>query len=185
MTSNPILKKNSIRASLAIALGCALWAGSHSVARADDPPFRQIDPDCMDNASPHVCTEVVAEIKDELNRYNQALNPVNVDEVMKFYHPQLIHYVSAMGRWFRGRDDFRDNFIAPWAQSMTSVALDLSQFHYRVVTPNLVIAYGAIPGVLNLKNGTTVMQTLPQTVTLVRNPDYDLARPFVVIANHE
>ncbi len=184
MTRNPILKKNSIRASLAIVLACALWAGSHSLARADDPPFT-IDPNCVDNASPHVCTEVVAEVKAELNLYNQALNPVNVDEIMKFYHPQLIHYVSTIGRWFRGRDDFRNNFIAPWAQAMDRVTLDLSQFHYRVVSPNLVIAYGAIPGVLRLKNGTSFMQTLAQTITLVRNPDYDPGHPFVVIANHE
>jgi hypothetical protein len=188
------LRAVSMRGKTTRTIGSALvlcglvagFGGLRNARAADDGHNPPIHPDCVDNSTPRICSAIVAELKGELALFNRDFNPPNVGEIVKFYHPQVVHYVSSIGRWFRGRDDLRNNFFVPFAANIASASLDFSPYHYQVINPNMVITYGAIPGVVHLKNGVTVVQNpLPQTVTCVRNPEFDLARPFVVLADHE
>jgi hypothetical protein len=154
-----------------------------SALNTDSP---SIHPDCADSKHPQKCTKIVNQIQEELALFNQAFNPPNLDEIVKFYHPEVIHYISSTGRFYRGRTQLRNEFIAPFLGVVSNAELDFSPFHFRVVSPDLVITYGAIPGVIHLNDGSTVVQPpLPQTVTWVRNDEDDPSRPFVVIADHE
>jgi hypothetical protein len=173
---------------IALAAACLLIVagGRHSLRADEHENPLPVHPDCADNQSPHVCTEVIAELKAELALFNQDFNPPNLEEIVKFYDKNVIHYVGSAGRWFRGRDDLRNNFFAPFVAQVASASLDFSPYHFRVISPNLVISYGAVPGVVHLKGGATLVQNpLPQTVTWVRNPDFDPKRPFVVLTDHE
>ncbi len=160
--------------------------GKMQPALADDHSKTATHPDCMGNRDPKGCTEVIMEIKAEFECFNQAFDPPNLDEIAKFYHPQVVHYISAINFWFRGREEFRNNFLAPFVGSVAKAKLDFSPYRFQVIDRDLVIPYGALPGVILLKSGATVIQTpLAQTVTRVRSPERDRGRPFVVLADHE
>jgi hypothetical protein len=176
------------RIAVGLLLGAAFLAlgGSLFSARADDSPRRPVHPDCTDNPNPQMCTETITELRSELDQFNQFLNPPNVDEIMKFYHEDVIHYISAAGIWIRGRQQLRNLFWAPFSALITGGSFDWSPYHYQVIGPNLVVTYGAIPATGYLKSGGTLSQPpLPQTVTWIRNPEHDPLRPFVVISDHE
>ena len=142
----------------------------------------------MSAAPQHAGTdaEIIAEITTVLDGFNRHFNPPNIDEIVKYYHRDVIHYVANAGRFYRGRDELRAEFFAPFVAGVAWARLDFSPMRFQVVSRDLVISYGAIPGMVYLANGETMEQPpLPQTITWLRNPEGDPARPFVVLAAHE
>ncbi|HXU29453.1 MAG TPA: nuclear transport factor 2 family protein [Thermoanaerobaculia bacterium] len=163
----------------ALAAACLLMAILAPTSAVADAQSR--------NQTRRHCSDVVGEVQATLAGFNQDLDPPNLDELVKYYHPDVVHYVSSLGVWFVGRDDLRDNYFAPFVATVSMASLDFSVLQYHVVDCNTVLAYGAVPGRVVLLDGTTILQApLPQTVTFVRNPDkHDHKRPFVVLSADE
>jgi ketosteroid isomerase-like protein len=144
-----------------------------------------IHPDCVDHRQPRLCGRVVEELARELDLFNEAFNPPDVDQLAAFYHDDAILFVDSVGRFFRGRDAIRNQFFAPLAAQIDHATVDLSAFSYRVISPNLVILYGSPTTVVTFQDGSVVtLPPLPQTLTWVRQGG-DPSRPFVVVADHE
>ena len=154
---------------------------------ADDEEVRAgfLRPDCFDHPQPRLCTRVVEELTEELERFNEAFNPPDADQLAAFYHEDAILFVGSTGRFFRGHDEIRDEFFAPLVADLESAVVDLSEFRFRVISPNLVILYGSPSTVVTFKDGSVVtLPPLPQTLTWVRQGG-DPSRPFAVLADHE
>jgi len=148
-------------------------------------PARSIHTDCVDHDQPQLCTRVVEELTAELGRFNDAFGSQSADELAAFFHEDAILFVGSSGRFFRGRDEIRNDFFAPLVAGILDAKVDISAFHYRVVNPNLVILYGSPTTVVTFKDGSTVtLPPLPQTLTWVRQGG-DRSRPFVALTDHE
>ena len=144
-----------------------------------------IHPDCLDHQHPRLCTRVVEELTEELGRFNEAFNPPDADQLAAFYHEDAILFVGSTGRFFRGQDEIRNEFFAPLVADVSQAAVDMSAFHFQVISPNLVILYGSPGTVVTFRDGSVVnLPPLPQTLTWVRQGG-DRSRPFVVVADHE
>lgn len=144
-----------------------------------------IHPDCLDHQEPRLCTRVVEELVEELDRFNEAFNPPDADQLAAFYHEDAILFVGSTGRFFRGRDEIRNEFFAPLVAGISQAVVDVSAFRFRVISPNLVILYGSPTSVVTFKDGSVVtLPPLPQTLTWVRQAG-DRSRPFVVLTDHE
>ena len=144
-----------------------------------------LHPDCLDHHQPRLCTRVVEELTEELGRFNEAFASPDPNQLAAFYHEDAILYVGSTGRFFRGRDEIRNDFFAPLVAGINSATVDISAFHFQVISPNLVILYGSPTSVVTFKDGSTVtLPPLPQTLTWVREGG-DRARPFVVLTDHE
>lgn|GEM_PF-6683760 len=145
-----------------------------------------VHPDCQDNHEPRLCTRVVAELRAELDRFNEAFSAPDAARLAAFYHPKAILYDNSIGRFFRGRDEIRDDYFAPLVTLISSATVDASAFHYQVVSPDLIVLYGSPTAVVTFKNGDTVtLPPRPQTLTWVRSTDDDQAKPFVIISDQE
>ena len=141
---------------------------------------------CDDDPRRNRCEHIVADLRVELERVNEAFNPLNIDEVVRFYDTGVIHYVSSTDSFYRGRDELREGFFEPFAALVERARLDFSTFSFQIVDQNLAITYGAIAGEGIFTGGAPFVQPpLPQIVTWVRNPDHDPERPWVVVADHE
>jgi ketosteroid isomerase-like protein len=144
-----------------------------------------VHPDCVDHRQPRLCGRVVEELARELDLFNGAFDPPDVDQLAAFYHDDAILFVDSVGRFFRGRDAIRNEFFAPLAAQIDHATVDLSAFNYRVISPYLVILYGSPTTVVTFQDGSVVtLPPLPQTLTWVRQGG-DRSRPFVVVADHE
>jgi len=144
-----------------------------------------IHPDCRDHHQPQLCTRVVEELTQELGRFNAAFNPPDADQLAAFYHRDAILFVGSTGRFFRGHDEIRDEFFAPLVADLESAVVDISAFHFQVISANLVILYGSPTTVVTFDDGSVVtLPPLPQTLTWVRQGG-DRLRPFVALADHE
>jgi len=141
--------------------------------------------DCLDHQQPRLCSRVVEELMEELDRLNEAFNPPDADRLAAFYHEDAILFVGSTGRFFRGREEIRDEFFAPLAAGVENAVVDLSAFHFQVISANLVILYGSPTTTVTFKDGSVVvLPPLPQTLTWVRQGG-DPAIPFVAVADHE
>jgi ketosteroid isomerase-like protein len=144
-----------------------------------------VHPDCLDHHQPRLCTRVVEELAEELGKFNEAFNPPDADQLAAFYHEDAILFVGSTGRFFRGHDEIRDEFFAPLVADLESAVVDLSVFHFQVISSNLVVLYGSPATVVTFKDGSVVtLPPLPQTLTWVRQGG-DRSRPFVALADHE
>ena len=144
-----------------------------------------IHPDCLDHHEPRLCTRVVEELTEELGVFNEAFNPPDADQLAAFYHEDAILFVGSAGRFFRGRDEIRNEFFAPLVAGVSHAVVDVSAFRFQVISPNLAILYGSPTTVVTFKDGSVVtLPPLPQTLTWVRQGG-DSSRPFVVLADHE
>jgi uncharacterized protein (TIGR02246 family) len=144
-----------------------------------------IHADCVDHDQPQLCTRVVEELTAELGHFNDAFGSQNADELAAFFHEDAILFVGSTGRFFRGRDEIRNDFFVPLVAGILDAKVDISAFHYRVVGPNLVILYGSPTTMVTFKDGSTVtLPPLPQTLTWVRQGG-DRSRPFVALTDHE
>src|SRR6185295_11639340 len=170
-----IMSRNAL---LAAACGMLMTVSASSGAGA-------IHPDCVDNHQPQVCTRVVEDLLAELGAFNAAFNPPDADRLAAFYHEDAILFVGSAGRFFRGHDEIRDEFFAPLVAGITGATVDISAFHFQVISPNLAILYGSPTTVVTFPDGSVVtLPPLPQTLTWVRQGG-DRARPFVVLTDHE
>jgi len=143
-----------------------------------------INPDCVNHQTPRLCNRVVQELTSELDRLNDAFGSGNADELAAFYHQSAILFVDSTGRFFRGRDEIRNDFFAPLISGILDAKVDISAFHFRVIGPNLVVLFGSPATVVTFKDGSTVtLPPLPQTLTWVRQGDR--TRPFAIITDHE
>jgi uncharacterized protein (TIGR02246 family) len=144
-----------------------------------------IHPDCLDHHEPRLCARVVEELVAELDGFNEAFNPPDADQLAAFYHEDAILFVGSTGRFFRGREEIRNEFFAPLVAGISQAVVDVSAFRFRVVSPDLVILYGSPATVVTFKDGSVVtLPPLPQTLTWVRQGG-DRSRPFVVLTDHE
>ena len=144
-----------------------------------------IHPDCLDHREPRLCTRVVEELTEELGRFNEAFSLPDANQLAAFYHEDAILFVGSSGRFFRGRDEIRNDFFVPLVAGINSAAVDISAFHYRVSSPNLVVLYGSPTTVVTFRDGSTVtLPPLPQTLIWVRQGG-DRIRPFVILTDHE
>ena len=144
-----------------------------------------IHPDCLDHHEPRLCTRVVEELTAELGRFNEAFSAPDATRLAAFYHEDAILFVGSSGRFFRGRDEIRNDFFVPLVAGINSAAVDISAFHFRVNSPNLVILYGSPTSVVTFKDGSMVtLPPLPQTLTWVRE-GRDRDRPFEILTDHE
>lgn len=141
---------------------------------------------CDDHPQRNHCEHIVADLRVELERINEAFDPLNVDEAVRFYDTGVIHYVSSTDSFYRGRDELREGFFEPFAAFVEGARLGFSAYSFQVLDQDLIITYGAIAGEGTFTDGTPFVQPpLPQIVTWVRNPDHDPKRPWVVVADHE
>jgi len=144
-----------------------------------------IHPDCLDHQQPQLCSRVVEELTAELGTFNEVFSHPDADQLAAFYHEDAILFVGSTGRFFRGRDEIRDEFFAPLVAGIASATVDGSAFHFQVINPNLVVLYGSPTTVVTFKDGSVVaLPPLPQTLTWVRQGG-DRSRPFVVLTDHE
>lgn len=151
----------------------------------DKAPANRIHPDYLDHHEPRLCTRVVDELMAELGRFNEAFSAPDPDQLAIFFHEDAILFVGSTGRFFRGRDEIRNDFFAPLVADIDSATVDISVFHYRVISPNLVVLYGSPTTVVTFRDGSTVtLPPLPQTLTWVRQGG-DRAQPFVILTDHE
>jgi ketosteroid isomerase-like protein len=173
---------------LMIGLALPLTASSGVAGSLDNDgkaSSNPIHPDCLDHHQPRLCTRVVEELTAELGRFNEVFSHPDADQLATFYHEDAILYVGSTGRFFRGRDEIRNDFFAPLVAGINSATVDLSAFHFRVVNANLVVLYGSPTSLVTFKDGNTVMlPPLPQTLTWVRQGG-ERARPFVILTDHE
>lgn len=94
---------------------------------------RSIHPDCLDHPQPRLCTRVIEELTEELGRFNEAFNPPDLDQLATFYHEDAVLYVGSTGRFFRGRDEIRNEFFAPFVAAFDSATVDTSAFRFQVL----------------------------------------------------
>ena len=141
--------------------------------------------DCANHHEPPLCNRVVEELTAELDRLNDAFASQDADKLAAFYHEDAILFVDSTGRFFRGRDEIRNDFFAPLVSGILDAKVDISAFHVRVVGPNLVVLYGSPTTVVTFLDGSTLtLPPLPQTLTW-RREGGDRSRPFVVLTDHE
>lgn len=67
--------------------------------------------DCMDHPQPQLCIRLVEELITELGRFNEAFSTPDLDELAAFFHEDAILFVDTTGRFFRGRDEIRNDFF--------------------------------------------------------------------------
>lgn len=146
---------------------------------------RTIHPDCANHREPRLCDRVIEELTAELGRFNEAFASQDADELAAFFHEDAILFVDSAGRFFRGRDEIRNDFFAPLVAEILNATVDISVFHFRVISPNLVVLFGSPVTVVTFKDGSTVtLPPLPQTLTwALQGGDRD--RPFVIVTDHE
>ena len=143
-----------------------------------------IHPDCANHRQPRLCNRVVQELTAELDRFNDAFGSSDADELAAFFHEDAILFVDTSGRFFRGRDEIRNDFFAPLVAGILDATVDVSAFHFRVIGPNLVILFGSPTAVVTFRDGSMVtLPPLPQTLTWARQGDR--TRPFVILTDHE
>lgn len=144
-----------------------------------------IHPDCANHDTARLCNRVIEELTAELDRFNDAFGSQNADELAAFFHEDAILFVDMNGRFFRGRDEIRNDFFAPLVAGILDATVDISAFHFRVISPNLVILFGSPTTVVTFMDGSTVtLPPLPQTLTWARQGG-DRIRPFVILTDHE
>lgn len=144
-----------------------------------------IHPDCANHHQPELCTRVIEELTEELGRFNEAFSPPDADQLAAFFHEDAILFVGSTGRFFRGREEIRNDFFAPLVAGISSASVDISAFHFQVISPNLVVLYGSPTTVVTFPDGSVLtLPPLPQTLTWVRQGG-DQTRPFVVLTDHE
>ena len=145
-----------------------------------------IHPDCQGNREPRKCTRVVEELRTELDHFNEVFSAPDAAGLAAFYHKKAILYDGSVGRFFRGRDEIRDDYFAPLVTLISGATVDVSAFHYQVINPDLVILYGSPTAVVTFKDSSTMsLPPKPQTLTWVRGDDDDQSRPFVIISDQE
>jgi uncharacterized protein (TIGR02246 family) len=121
----------------------------------------------------------------ELDRFNDAFGSQDADELAAFFHEDAVLFVDMNGRFFRGRDEIRNDFFAPLVAGILEATVDISAFHFRVINPNLVVLYGSPTTVVTFKDGSKLtLPPLPQTLTWARQGG-DKTRPFVILTDHE
>ena len=148
-------------------------------------PGGDIHPDCADHHKPQLCSRVVHELTAELDRFNDAFASGSADELAAFFHEDAILFVGSTGRFFRGRDEIRNDFFVPLVADILDAEVDISAFHFRVMNPNLVVLFGSPTTVVTFSDGSSVtLPPLPQTLTWVRQAG-DRTRPFVILTDHE
>ena len=120
-----------------------------------------------------------------MDRFNDAFASPDADELAAFFHEEAILFVNSTGRFFRGRDEIRDDFFAPLVAGILDARVDISAFHFRVIGPNLVVLFGSPTTVVTFRDGSKVtLPPLPQTLTWARQ-GRDRDRPFVILTDHE
>ncbi len=143
-----------------------------------------VHPDCANHRQPRLCNHVIEELTTELDLFNDAFASQDADQLAAFFHEDAILFVDSVGRFFRGRNEIRNDFFVPLIDGILNATVDTSVFHYRVIGPNLVVLFGSPTTVVTFKDGSTVtLPPLPQTLTWMRQGD--LARPFVILTDHE
>jgi ketosteroid isomerase-like protein len=144
-----------------------------------------IHPDCLDHQQPRLCTRVVEELTEELGSFNAAFSHPDADRLAAFYHEDAILFVGSTGRFFRGRDEIRDEFFAPLVAGIENAFVDPAAFRFQVISANLIVLYGSPTTTVTFKDGSVVtLPPLPQTLTWVRQGG-DPSSPFVVLTDHE
>jgi ketosteroid isomerase-like protein len=171
-----------LKRALLLTAGVIWVAGSTSPLGASGDA---IHPDCLDHHEPRLCTRLVEELTAELGRLNEAFGTRDAGQLAAFYREDAILYVGSAGRFFRGRAEIESGFFAPLVATINSATVDLSAFHFRVSSPDLLVIYGSPTTVVTFTDGTTVtLPPLPQTLTWVRQGG-DRARPFLVLTDQE
>jgi ketosteroid isomerase-like protein len=170
------MKKMMISTAFAAALvGTTLLGGSEAFAG------QPVHPDCVDNAQPEMCTNVVETILLELEAWHVALLDGNIDEMAEFYvDPGAI--VSIFGEFYRGKDAYRSGFLTPmFTYQVCSADFDFSATRFQVLSPDLVVQYGSVPGTLfNYDSSTIPLQQ--STMSIWTRNHGDQKRPFAVAA---
>jgi hypothetical protein len=152
------------------------------VAHADERP---IHPDCTNNPHPELCTEMVNDLLTELGKFNEAFISPNLQEAADYYHPRAILYTAATN-FLIGRESIKNTLLAPLFAAIRTASVDFHKFHFSVISPSMIVSYGALPATIVLSNGTTLQQPpLPQTLTWIRNESFDRKRPFLITSDHE
>ena len=138
--------------------------------------------DCLDHDQPQLCTRVVEELIENMGHFNEAFNPPNLDRLALFFHEDAV--VFSNGRFFVGREQIRNELLTPLVAGVAGATVDISAFHFQVINPNLVIAYGSPRTVITLPNGSAVtLPPLTQSNTWVRQSE-DGDRRFVLLTDH-
>lgn len=167
-------------ATAALCLAVLLLCGN---ARADE---RVIHPDCKNNPSPELCTDMVNDLITELSNFNQAFITPNAEEAGSFYHPRATLYTSATGHFFIGREDILNSYLKPSFPTFRSANVDISKFHFSVISPTVIVSYGAVPTTITLPSGSILqLPPLPQTLTWIRNENMEHKRPFLITSDQE
>jgi hypothetical protein len=145
-----------------------------------------IHPDCVNNPNPILCTHMVYELVEELNSFNLAFVDPNPVEAASFYHPRAIAYSGGFGVFFIGRESILDDALVPLLANIQSISLGVQDFHFSVINPFTIVAYGRIPATGVHKDGTPITQApLAQTLTWTRNDTFDPKRPFLIMSDQE
>jgi ketosteroid isomerase-like protein len=170
------MKKTIISAAFAAAfVGATLLGGSEAKA------FEYVHPDCVDNPQPEMCTNVVETILVELEDWSVALLDGNIDEISDFYvDPGAV--VFNLGAFYRGKDAYRSGFLFPmFSYQVSGAYFDFSATRFQVLSADLVVQYGAVPGTLFNKDSSTVPLQQSTMSVWTRNHG-DPKRPFAVAA---
>lgn len=175
-----------LKTKLLVSTAALLLAGGLCSAEDDDHRNLTIHPDCMQNPNPYLCTDMVTELLAELAAFNDAFIVPNATEAAAFYHQRATLYTSANNTFYIGHSDILSLFFVPFVAALKTASVDFRPFHFSVISPSVIVSYGRLPASLVLANGTSATQPpLPQTVTWVRNEQYDRKRPFLIISDHE
>ncbi len=178
----------TLRVMLMIALGLSLTVSSGLAEPPDGTArggFGSIHADCLEHRLPRFCSHIIAEILEELDRFNGFFAAPDADRLAEFYHEDAILFVGSTGRFFRGREAIRNEFFVPLVAEIIQATVDVTAFRFQVLSANLIIVYGAPMAVVTFKDGSTVtLPPLPQTLTWVRQYG-NRTHPFVILADHE
>lgn len=182
-----MLKRVLLAVMVLTMLGLSLTtrSGAAEPSESDAKHGGPLHPDCLDHQQPRFCTRIVAELLERLEQFNEAFAAPQAEQLATFYHEEAILFVGSTGRFFRGREAIRDEFFTPFIVDLASANVDLTAFHFQVLSANLVMVYGAPRAVVTFKDGSTVtLPPLPQTLTWVRQRG-ERQHSFVILADHE
>ncbi len=152
-------------------------------------PLPQIHPDCVASQAPVLCTVTVNQIIQELNYFNQVFSIPGAQgaaQAALFYHPDAVLYTKATDSFYVGRQAIQNTYFAPLFSTIRGAKVDVSALHFAVIDFDSVVVYGRPGATITLPDGTVLnAPPLPQTLTFVRNPQYDPKRPFVMMQDQE